>query len=68
MNLTFEQAREITDRRNAAMLACDADAFLDLWADDCIVEGPEHYLEGKPQLRASMEAGWSAMKPLSSSR
>jgi len=60
----LERARQITDRRNAAVLACDCDAFLELWADDCIVEGPEHYLEGKEQLGAAMQAGWAAMKPI----
>ncbi len=64
MKLTLEKAREITDRRNAAMLACDGEAFLDLWAADCVVEGPEHYLEGKQQLAAAMQAGWAAMKPI----
>jgi ketosteroid isomerase-like protein len=64
VKLTFDQARTITDRRNEAMMNCDVEAFLDLWADDCIVEGPDHYLEGKQQLRESMEAGWAAMKPL----
>jgi ketosteroid isomerase-like protein len=64
MKLTFERARAITDARNAAMMACDSEAFLDLWADDCVVEGPEHYLEGKQQLRAAMEGGWAAMKPV----
>jgi len=34
LKLTLERARSITQRRNAAMMACDADAFLDLWADD----------------------------------
>jgi len=30
MTLTFDLAREITDRRNAAMMASDLDAFLAL--------------------------------------
>ena len=64
MKLTIERARAITDQRNAAMVACDAEAFLDLWADDCLVEGPHHYLEGKQMLRDSMERGWAAMKPI----
>jgi hypothetical protein len=64
LKLTLEQARTITEKRNAAMMACDVEAFLDLWADDCVVEGPEHYLEGKEQLRASMEAAWAAMQPV----
>jgi hypothetical protein len=57
VNLEFERAKAITDQRNAAMMACDSDAFLDLWADDCIVEGPDHYLESKEQLRTAMEVG-----------
>ena len=64
MELTIGRAKQITDRRNAAMLACDRKVFLELWADDCIVEGPEHRLEGKEQLGDAMEGGWAAMKPL----
>jgi hypothetical protein len=55
VNLEFERAKAITDQRIAAMMACDSDTFLDLWADDCIVEGPDHYLESKEQLRTAME-------------
>lgn len=64
MTLTIEQARTITDQRNAAMTSCDIESFLALWAEDCIVEGPEHHLEGKEQLRSAMKAGWDSMKPL----
>ncbi len=64
MQLTLERASAITDARNRAMVDCDIEAFLDLWADDCIVEGPEHFLEGKGALRSAMEGGWAAMKPL----
>jgi len=64
VKLLLERAKAITEQRNAAVMACDIHAFLDLWADDCVVEGPEHYLEGKEQLRVAMEAGWSAMKPM----
>ncbi|MBW2426609.1 MAG: nuclear transport factor 2 family protein [Deltaproteobacteria bacterium] len=64
MKLTLDQARSITDRRNAAMVDCDIEAFLALWAEDCTVEGPEHFLEGKEQLRKAMEGGWAMMKPI----
>jgi ketosteroid isomerase-like protein len=46
------------------MVACDADAFLALWAEDCRVEGPAHLLEGKLALRTAMEASWVAMQPV----
>ena len=62
MTLTLDQAREITDRRNEARLACDAEAFLGLWTEDCVVEGPEHYLEG--ELGAAMKGAGAAMKPI----
>jgi len=64
LELTLARARAITEARNTAMMDCDIQAFLDLWADDCVVEGPEHYLEGKSQLRASIEQSWAAMKPV----
>jgi ketosteroid isomerase-like protein len=62
MSLSLEQARSLTDRRNAAMEAGDVDAFLALWAGDCSVEGPEHLLTGKDELRAQLDAAFSAMR------
>ena len=64
MQLTIERATEITETRNRAVVECDIEAFLCLWAENCIIEGPEHYLEGKESLRAAMEGSWSAMKPI----
>jgi hypothetical protein len=64
MKLSLEAAGKITDARNQAMIECDVEAFLGLWADDLIVEGPTHYLEGKGALRAAMEGAWAAMKPV----
>ena len=64
MPLTPERAATITDQRNAAMVAANAEAFLALWADDCVVEGPEHLLEGKGALRDAMEGAFAVMKPL----
>jgi len=64
MKLTIEQAREITDARNRAVVECDIGAFLGLWSDDCVVEGPEHLLEGKAALRTAMEGSWSGMRPI----
>ncbi|MFT5444772.1 MAG: hypothetical protein ACI8W3_003830 [Myxococcota bacterium] len=62
MTLTLEGANEITNRRNAAMMRGDVDAFLDLWDEACVVEGPEHYLEGKEELGTSIKAAFAAMK------
>jgi len=64
MTLTFDRAQQITDQRNAAMMASDIESFLRLWSDDCKVEGPEHFLEGKEQLRAAISGALSAMQPL----
>ena len=64
MNITLDQASRITRLRNDAMVACDVDAFLALWADDCLVEGPQHYLEGKDALAKSIRDGLAAMKPV----
>ena len=64
MPLTLERAQQITDQRNAAMMASDIESFLRLWSDDCMVEGPEHFLEGKQQLRAAISGALSAMQPL----
>lgn len=64
MEITLGQARVITNRRNTAMVDCDVDAFLALWSDDCIVEGPHHYLDGKQALAASLRAGLATMMPV----
>ena len=64
MRLSLAAAARITDARNKAMIECDIEAFLGLWSDDCIVEGPTHYLEGKEALRGAMEGAWAAMMPL----
>jgi hypothetical protein len=64
MNLTFERAQQITNQRNAAMMASDIESFLRLWSEDCTVEGPEHFLEGKKQLRAAISGALSAVQPL----
>lgn len=59
MTILLEQARELLERRNRAFAAADLPAFLALWSDDCVVEGPEHLLKGKAQLGATLEQVWS---------
>lgn len=44
------------------MMSGDVDAFLDLWDEACVVEGPEHYLEGKEELGTSIKEAFAAMK------
>ena len=59
MTIRLEQARELLERRNRAFAAANLDAFLALWSDDCVVEGPEHLLKGKAELGATLEQVWS---------
>jgi uncharacterized protein (TIGR02246 family) len=65
VTIRLEQAYELPDRRNRAFAAADLDAFLSLWSDDCVVEGPEHLLRGKAALRAVLEQVWTnALRPI----
>lgn len=59
MTIQLEQACELLERRNRAFAAADLAAFLALWSDDCVVEGPEHLLKGKAALGATLEQVWS---------
>jgi len=65
VTIQLEQARALLERRNRAFAAADLPAFLALWSDDCVVEGPEHLLKGKAQLGATLEQAWSKlMRPI----
>lgn len=64
MTITLEQAQAILDLRDRSFVACDIDAYLSIWADNCTVEGPTHLIEGRGNLRKAIEAAWSIQKPL----
>lgn len=64
MALTLEQAEAILDLRDRSFVACDIDAYLSIWAENCTVEGPTHFIEGRENLGKVIEAAWSAQKPV----
>ena len=64
MSLSLEQARALLERRDAAFVARDVDAYLELWAEDARVEGPDHVIEGHGELRRGVERAWLAWQPL----
>lgn len=64
MTVTLEQARAILAHRDRSFVACDIEAYLSIWAENCTVEGPTHFIEGRENLRKAIEAAWSLQKPV----
>ncbi len=64
MTLTLESAKQILDQRDRSFMDCDLAKYLDIWHDDCVVEVPGTTLNGKQELKATIEAIWSAMEPV----
>jgi hypothetical protein len=62
--LTLEQANSLLARRDETFVACNLDGYLDIWAEHCRVEGPEHLIKGRKELRESVEAAWKTWEPL----
>lgn len=64
MPLDLETARDLLERRDHAFMARDLDAYLELWRDDGRIEGPEHMMVGREELRRSLERAWQTWQPL----
>jgi ketosteroid isomerase-like protein len=45
-------------------VACDIEAYLSIWAEECTVEGPTHLIEGRTNLRKAIEAAWHLQNPV----
>ena len=64
MAVTLEQAQEILSLRDRSFVACDIETYLSIWAENCTIEGPTHFIEGRENLRKAIEAAWSLQKPI----
>jgi len=62
--LTLDTAKALLEQRDRAFMARDADAYLALWAEDARVEGPAHVIEGRADLRRSLEQAWKSWEPI----
>jgi ketosteroid isomerase-like protein len=63
---TRDQALELFERRRAAWLASDLEAYLDLWADDMTFQSPIHAepLRGKPAFAELVRQSLELSQPL----
>jgi uncharacterized protein (TIGR02246 family) len=63
---TRDQALELFERRRAAWLASDLEAYLDLWADDMTFQSPVHAepLRGKPAFAELVRQSLELSQPL----
>ena len=64
VSVTLEQAKAILDLRDRSFVACDIDSYLSIWATDCTVEGPAHFIEGRENLGNAIQAAWSIQTPI----
>ena len=52
------------DRRDRAFVERDVDAYLDLWTEDCLIEGHDHVIQGQAELRLAIEKTWRSWEPI----
>ncbi len=64
MPLSLDTAKTLLGRRDRAFIDRDIDAYLDLWCEAARIEGPEHAIEGKSNLRRSLEQAWKTWDPV----
>ncbi len=64
MPLGLDTAKTLLERRDRAFMTRDVDAYLELWCEEARIEGPDHVIEGKPDLRRSIEQAWKVWDPI----
>jgi ketosteroid isomerase-like protein len=62
--LTRADAIECFDRRRAAWLAGDIDAYLDCWVEDLVLETPGRTIRGRDEYRRLLEQSLAWARPL----
>lgn len=64
--LSLQDAVELFERRRAAWLAADAEAYLALWAEDMTFQSPVHDepLRGKPAYAELINRSLSMIRPV----
>ena len=64
--LSLDDARTLFERRRAAYLACDVEAYLALWSDDMVIELPGRSpIVGKADYRKLVDQSFSYLRPCS---
>jgi limonene-1,2-epoxide hydrolase len=63
--LSIQEARAVFDRRVAAWLAQDVDAYLACWHDDMRIEMPSGTIDGAARYRKLVEASFAWAAPVS---
>lgn len=64
MSLTIDDARAVFDRRRAAWLAEDVDAYLDCWVDDLVLEVPGRVIRGRTDYEQMVRGSFGWAKPV----
>ena len=66
-DLARAEVEDLFQRRRRAWLAGDARAYLDLWAEDMVIEVPSHPepIRGKAAYAALIEQSFHSMRPVS---
>ena len=63
MVLSRADAVELFERRRAAWLAGDIDAYLECWLDDLVLETPGRVIRGRDEYRRLLERSLSWAEP-----
>jgi uncharacterized protein (TIGR02246 family) len=64
--MTYEEAAELFDRRRAAWLCEDIDAYLAMWAEDMTFQSPMHQppLRGRENFARLVRQSMAIMRPV----
>jgi uncharacterized protein (TIGR02246 family) len=65
MTISLDEARAVFDKRRAAWLAEDLDAYLDCFADDVVLETPRRTVRGRSEYGAMTRRSFEWAKPKS---
>jgi limonene-1,2-epoxide hydrolase len=63
VTLTRADAAECFERRRAAWLAGEIDAYLDCWIDDLVLETPGRVIRGRDEYRGLLERSFAWARP-----
>ena len=64
MPLSLEIAKSLLERRDQAFIDRDVDGYIELWSEHARIEGPDHVIVGRDDLRRSLEQAWRIWQPL----
>jgi len=63
--MTLNEAMKIIELQDQSFLACDIDVYLDIWAEDVTMEGPEYEkVSGRDNFRRLIKSLWNTMRPV----